>query len=124
MRTINLIIGFLALVLLLVIIPGTAVGLVSVWALLGCIVGFALCVVLARRYDKSHLKNDPVRLGTELYNDGWRCGGDIKPDKSRILFKGDTYRLVGFATWMQIEFLCEKAKRESKSAVTEDERAW
>jgi hypothetical protein len=52
MRTINLIIGFLAIVLLLVIIPGTAVGLVSVWALLGCIVGFAIIIYLARRYGK------------------------------------------------------------------------
>jgi peptidoglycan/LPS O-acetylase OafA/YrhL len=56
MRTINLIIGFLALVLLLVIIPGTAVGLVSVWALLACIVGFGLIIYLARRYGKRDSK--------------------------------------------------------------------
>lgn len=38
--------------LLLVIIPGTAVGLVSVWALLACVVGFGLIIYLARRYGK------------------------------------------------------------------------
>lgn len=52
MKTINLIIGFLALVLLLVILPGTAVGLISVWGLLACIAGFAIIICLARWYGK------------------------------------------------------------------------
>jgi hypothetical protein len=54
MRTTNLIIGFLALVMLLVIIPGAAVGLVSVWALLGCIAGFTLFVIMARYFRKGN----------------------------------------------------------------------
>jgi peptidoglycan/LPS O-acetylase OafA/YrhL len=54
MKTINLIIGFLALVLLLVILPGTAVGLISVWGLLACIAGFVLCVVLVRYFRKGN----------------------------------------------------------------------